>query len=260
MAISQFSLRARALTDAPRGGVNRALDGARNLAAGAQLARHAPRTIRSAWRLGKRIGWAQGAAAVAPLAARGWWSGLTGRMEARVTRLQVRSLARWAPLSLAGIRLGSRGWSLLRRPAPTPTRLRAATLANPLRLSTFRLGAVRVGMGQSRALRGQAVALASKSTAQAASAAKASSAAKSAIQTNVAQRARTVTRAQRPARSVARLNLIQTTGKQLRAGSRFTRLFIMGFAVGMFWAYLFAPRPGLGFQAVRESSQRARSA
>lgn len=251
MAISQMSPRMRTLTDMPRNSVNKALYGAKGLAAGAQLARGAPGTIRVAWRLGKRVGWAQGAAAVAPYAARGWWSGLTGRMEARVSRWRAGSIARWVPLSVTGVQLGLRGWSLLRRATPSRARARSQSVRSSALRNVALPGAFRAG-----ALRGQAGGLAARASAQASA------------QAERARAARATTRARWAVWRTGQMAAIQTAGqaagqtatRKLRAGLRFTRLFITGFAVGMFWAYLFAPRTGPGYQAVREGGQRARSA
>jgi hypothetical protein len=64
----------------------------------------------------------------------------------------------------------------------------------------------------------------------------------------------------RPYGRPASQGAMRATGWRLRRAWRWIRSFTLGFALGTLWAYLFAPRIGHGYQALRQGDQRTRSA
>jgi hypothetical protein len=157
---------------------------------------------------------------------RGWWAGATTR-----AWTQTRTLVRWVPLALAGMRIVTR---LRQRPRRAlRTRGRAATNRLPGRFAFVAgrsIGRVEGAVGTAR-LAPQAVKVARKAGF-----------------------------GWRPFGRPAPQGVVQSTTWRLRRGWRRARSFTLGFALGTIWAYLFAPRLGVGYQAVRQSDQQKRPA
>lgn len=205
---------------------------ARGLAAGTQLLRSAPVSARLAWRAGKLLGRAQGAGALAPHVVRGQWAGLNGQMQAWAARTRVRTIAQWLPAALAGTRLLGQVWPV-QRPAQ-----QGAALTSRSRLTQLAYRAGRAtGMARGSAASGKAAARAAQAA------------------TKAAATGTTATRGPWLLRRGAPQGPIQATGRRLRRGWRWTRLFTLGLAVGATWAYLFAPRRGPAYTALSQNAQ-----
>jgi hypothetical protein len=178
-------------------------------------------SLRLSWRTGKMVGRAQGTAALAPRVARGWWTGLITRARLAGTRAQMRTVLAWAPMAFAGTRLVARMQQ--RRPRLRVTNRAAFMAGRSIGRAQGAAGAVRL---TPRAVR----------------------------------TARRVGVVRWPFGRRASQGVLQGTGWRLRRTWRWMRSFTLGFALGTIWAYLFAPRTGPGYQALRQSGQETRSA
>lgn len=227
------------------GGLAAMRDRARGIATGAQVLRSAPASARLAWRAGKLVGRAQGARALAPHVVRGQWAGITGQMQARATRAQMRTIARWLPAALAGTRLVGQAWPVL---------MRRGQPARPADRSQLGKLAWRAGQ-MTGAMRGAAAGskvVARGTSARAKAGAKADTKAARAA-TKAATTGKATGRGQWLLRRSTPQGTMQATGGRLRRGWRWMRLFALGLTVGATWAYLFAPRRGPAHKVLTEN-------
>jgi hypothetical protein len=67
-------------------------------------------------------------------------------------------------------------------------------------------------------------------------------------------------RGRRPFKRPNQVGPFEATGRALRRGWLWVRLFALGFVLGAVWAYLFTPRKGPAFEALTEASRRSKSA
>jgi hypothetical protein len=215
---------ARPARRAPGNGLMRVASGTRGLAVGTQLLRRVPPSTRFAWRAGKATGRVQGAATLAPYAARGWWYGTTGRLQARTAVAWARAVTWWAPITLAATQLAARLWSRAPRGARAVAQVSAKATGTRAAVDT------------------RAAQKAAKATTKA-----------------MAQRTRAAGRGVRISRPQPRAALASTQ-RSMRRGWRWVRFFTIGIAVGAIWAYLFAPRRGPGFDLMQQAGQGSRSA
>jgi hypothetical protein len=225
-------------TRAPANGLTRMMAGAKGMATGTRTLRGAPPVVRLAWRSGKATGRAQGMAALAPAAMRGWWASMTRRLPGRRAKPRARAIIWLTPVALGGARLATRAWLRLQRNASLMSQSRQMWT----RRSSFLAGrTVGRAQGAKMATRGTA----RVSTPRPATKARTTMATAKGAGKTLALTART-------ARA--------TGGMRLRRGWRWMRFFTMGFSTGALWAYLFAPRQGPGYERMQQATQRAQSA
>lgn len=213
--------------------------GRRRAGPGGAMARGFARRIATAmrtsmglsWRAGKLVGRAQGTAALAPRVARGWWTGVATRMRLAGAQAQTRTLVRWIPFAFAGMRILARIQQGPQRVTTPMRRVVGARMPSRFAFLTGRsIGRVQGAVGTAR------------------------------LAPRAVKAARRAGFGWRPYGRPAPRGAMRATAWRLRRSWRWTRSFTLGFALGTIWAYLFAPRIGAGYQALRQGDQQTRSA
>jgi len=248
----------RARRTSARRGMGSVVDRAREVATGRQLARTLPASTRVAWRAGKLVGRVQGASAVAPYAARGWWASIVARMQLAATRPRFATWARWVPLAIAGTRIAARVQPAVQRQSRSTGSLSRASMPLQLPFRAGRAPGTARATGAITAADAKSTRAATKAATRAATRAATEAATKAATRAATKATVATARTARRggwrSSRTVSQ-GPLQTTGRQMRRGWRWARTFTVGFAIGAIWAYLFTPRQGPGNQALREGAR-----